>query len=135
MSRKIIANPYSGEKLKEPLIVAEDHVIHPEDFYGLEVEENTDTIEKAVKEWKNACHNTFPDEELVNHPSHYQSYNTEIKIECIDAMRAAFGDETVKDFCTANAFKYVWRYMSKNGKTDISKAIWYLNKYLELNKD
>ena len=75
-----------------------------------------------------------PDDDQVNHPSHYQSYNNELNIECIDAMRAAFGDETVIDFCICNAFKYIWRHQSKNGKQDIEKAIWYLKKYLELNK-
>lgn len=76
----------------------------------------------------------FPDYEQVNHPSHYQSYNTKLNIECIDAMRAAFGDEEVAVFCKLNAFKYNWRSFSKGGNTDIEKAIWYLNKYLELNK-
>ena len=76
----------------------------------------------------------FPDEDYVNHPTHYQSY-TSNNIECIDAMQAAFGDEAVSDFCKLNAFKYIWRASSKGKNTDISKAIWYLNKYLELNKD
>ena len=79
-------------------------------------------------------HQADPDDDQVNHPSHYQSYNKELNIECIDAMRAAFGDEAVVNFCICNAFKYVWRHQSKNGKQDIEKAIWYLNKYLELNK-
>lgn len=72
------------------------------------------------------------DGNLVNHPSHYQSYNSNLKIECIDAMRAAFGDEEVAVFCKLNAFKYNWRSNSKGKNTDIEKAIWYLNKYLEL---
>lgn len=70
----------------------------------------------------------------VNNPVHYQSMVKDLKIECIDAMRAAFGDEEVSCFCICNAFKYVWRHQSKNGRQDIEKAIWYLNKYLELNK-
>ena len=71
--------------------------------------------------------------EEVCHPVHYQSHNTALNIECIDAMRAAFGDEEVAIFCKLNAFKYNWRSLSKGGNTDIEKAIWYLNKYLELN--
>jgi hypothetical protein len=50
-------------------------------------------------------------------------------------MRAAFGDDDVKAFCVCNALKYVYRHKSKGEDTDIQKAIWYLNKYLELNKD
>lgn len=39
--------------------------------------------------------------EQVDHPAHYQG-----KHECIDVMRAMFGDEAVKGFCRCNAFKY-----------------------------
>lgn len=70
----------------------------------------------------------------IDHPTHYQSYNSSLQIECIDAMRAAFGDEDVATFCKLNAFKYIWRESSKQGNVSIGKAIWYLNKYLELNK-
>lgn len=70
----------------------------------------------------------------IDNPTHYQSFNTQINIDCITAMRAAFGDDEVATFCKLNAFKYNWRAQSKGGKTDIAKAIWYLNKYLELNK-
>lgn len=38
-------------------------------------------------------------------PSHYKS----VAIECIDAMRAAMGDDAVLDFCRGNALKYLWR--------------------------
>lgn len=64
----------------------------------------------------------------VNHPSHY----TQGGVECIDAMVAAFGKEAVANFCICNAFKYVWRTKHKNGKEDVDKALWYLNKYEEL---
>lgn len=64
----------------------------------------------------------------VSHPSHY----TQGGIECIDAMEAAFGKEAVSHFCICNAFKYVFRHEHKNGKEDIEKAEWYLNKYKEL---
>ena len=66
---------------------------------------------------------------LVNHPKHYNQGN----IECIDAMVAAYGKEAVVNFCSLNAFKYVWRSRDKNGIEDIDKAIWYLNKVKELN--
>lgn len=72
------------------------------------------------------------DEDLVNNPSHYQSY-TKDGIDCITAMRHAFGSTAVAHFCLCNSFKYLWRHSSKNGMQDIDKAIWYLNKYKELN--
>lgn len=64
----------------------------------------------------------------VNHPSHYETNG----IECIDAMQAAQGVSAVQDFCICNAFKYIWRH--KNGAEDIKKAVWYLNKWLELER-
>ena len=74
----------------------------------------------------------MPDDDKVNHPTHYQSYNPKVSIECIDAMRAAFGDDNVKTFCLINSFKYIYRSSSKGQNTDIKKAQWYLSKFLEL---
>lgn len=76
---------------------------------------------------------TFPDDDPVNNPSHYQSLCKD-GIDCITAMRHAFGDDVVAAFCKCNAMKYIWRESSKGGNESIQKAIWYLNKYLELNK-
>ena len=58
--------------------------------------------------------------EAVNHPAHYQG-----KHECIDVMRAMFGDDAVKGFCRCNAYKYRFRAAAKNGEEDIRKAEWY----------
>lgn len=64
----------------------------------------------------------------VNHPAHYETG----KYECIEVMLEVFGTEAIKDFCQLNAFKYLYRCNRKNGDEDIKKALWYLNKYLEL---
>lgn len=64
----------------------------------------------------------------VQHPQHYNQG----KYECIDVMVENFGKEAVKHFCLLNAFKYVWRSDYKNGTQDIKKAMWYLDKYVEL---
>lgn len=64
----------------------------------------------------------------VNHPSHY----TQGKIECIDAMESAFGIAKTATYCHINAFKYLWRMEHKNGVEDLKKAVWYLNKEVEL---
>ena len=69
--------------------------------------------------------------DAVNHPNHY----TNGSIECIDAMVAAYGKDRVADYCIINAFKYIWRSEHKNGLEDIKKAIWYLNKHVELKED
>ena len=65
------------------------------------------------------------DADPVTRPAHYTSG----EIECIDAMREAFGDEALKAFCKLNAFKYLWRSGKKGSeKEDTEKAIWYLRK-------
>ena len=64
----------------------------------------------------------------INHPSHYETG----WFECIDVMLETQGKEATAGFCIGNAFKYLYRHRRKNGKEDIEKAIWYLNKYLEL---
>lgn len=70
-------------------------------------------------------------EDKVNHPSHYNHG----KYECIDVMEDVFGKVAVSNFCLLNAFKYLWRSKHKNGAEDIRKAIFYLEKHLELGGD
>lgn len=67
----------------------------------------------------------------VNHPKHYETG----KFECIDVMVETQGVEAVKSFCLCNAFKYIYRTSRKNGLEDIKKAIWYLEKYVELEAE
>ncbi len=66
----------------------------------------------------------------VNHPSHYKGE----KYECIDVMEEIYGKDAVKIFCQLNAFKYLWRANRKNGKEDIAKAQWYLEKINEIGE-
>lgn len=66
----------------------------------------------------------------VNHPSHYKTG----KFECIEVMEGTQGVEAVKNFCICNAFKYLYRHSNKNGLEDVKKAVWYLNKYIELEE-
>ena len=73
-----------------------------------------------------------PQKEMVNHPSHYKNN----KYEAIDVMLDIFGKDKTLAFCELNAFKYLWR--ANNKGTDIQdkkKAIWYLNKYIELKEN
>ena len=70
-----------------------------------------------------------PPKDEINHPDRYAGG----KFECIDVMADVFGEEAVKDFCLLNAFKYIWRQEKKGGVEDVKKAIWYLNKYIELS--
>jgi hypothetical protein len=64
----------------------------------------------------------------VNHPSHY----TGGKVECIDALEAATKDLIgIQAVCTANAIKYLWRWKKKNGREDLEKAKWYIDRLLK----
>jgi len=58
----------------------------------------------------------------VDKPAHY---NQGEAIECIDAIRAALGDE-FPAYCLGNVMKYTWRYKYKNGIEDLKKAQVYL---------
>lgn len=68
------------------------------------------------------------EEDMVNHPSHY----TNGGIECIDAIEASLTAEAFKGYCKGNAMKYIWRYEKKGSVESLQKAIWYLNKLIEV---
>lgn len=61
----------------------------------------------------------------VNHPPHY----TAGPIECIDAIRAALGDEGFIAYCRGTAIKYAWRAGRKSAHAeDLRKGAWYLTR-------
>ena len=68
-------------------------------------------------------------DQMVSHPSHYQSNNG---IEVIDVIEA-FTDGLVgiEATDTGNILKYVCRWKHKNGLQDLEKAQWYLTHLIE----
>ena len=60
-------------------------------------------------------------------PSHYAQGG----IESIEAIQASMSSEAFKGFLKGNCQKYLWRYEHKNGKEDLLKCQWYLNKLIE----
>lgn len=65
-------------------------------------------------------------------PSHYKQG----KVECIDAIESATVHKTgLEAVCVANVIKYLFRYETKNGLTDVKKAQWYLNKLIAYLED
>lgn len=81
------------------------------------------------------CHAFIPRSDMnkikntVNHPSHYNQG----KVECIDAIEAAtVGKTGIEAVCVSNIIKYLFRYETKNGLTDVHKAQWYLQKLIEV---
>ena len=82
---------------------------------------------------KGICNNFESDEkkeDKVNHPKHYEK---SCSLECIEAMELLNGTYEVAVFCFYNAFKYLWRYKHKNGKEDLSKAKWYIDRCFYYN--
>lgn len=84
----------------------------------LELKEKTET-----KEENNA----------VQHPAHYQG-----KYECIDEMRALFGDNAVRYFCMCSVYEYRFRASKETGEEhekDIAKAEWYMGYLMEMENE
>lgn len=66
---------------------------------------------------------------MVSHPSHYQS---ETGLETIDVIEAfTFGLKGIEAVDTGNVLKYMCRWKSKNGLQDLKKAAWYLEHLIE----
>lgn len=63
--------------------------------------------------------------DTVNKPKHYNEHPS--KIECIQITEHM-------NFCLGNAMKYIWRADLKNGIEDLQKAVWYLNREIELRR-
>lgn len=55
----------------------------------------------------------------VNNPKHY----TKGSVECFDAIFASQGMKAAEN---------IWRCMEKNGVEDVKKAIWYLQRYIDI---
>lgn len=63
--------------------------------------------------------------DMVNHPSHYQSKNG---MEVIDVIKNFTSDLSgIEATDTGNIIKYICRWPHKNGIEDLKKARWYLN--------
>ena len=73
---------------------------------------------------------TAEESDMVNHPPHYNQKGIEC-IECIDAIEAAT-DTGFEYYLQGNIMKYLWRYRYKDGSQDLKKALWYLNKLIEI---
>lgn len=66
---------------------------------------------------------------MVSHPSHYQS---ETGLEVIDVIEAfTFDLKGIEATDTGNIIKYICRWKNKNGLQDLKKAMWYLNHLIE----
>lgn len=70
-------------------------------------------------------------EDLINHPSHYQSL-VDGGPECIDAIRAALGADGFIAFLRGVVIAYTWRCGRKgHAVEDAEKAKWYQDRLVE----
>lgn len=68
-------------------------------------------------------------DQMVSHPSHYQS---KAGLEVIDVIEAfTDGLNGIEATDTGNILKYVCRWKHKNGLQDLEKAQWYLTHLIE----
>ena len=68
-------------------------------------------------------------DQMVSHPSHYQS---ETGLEVIDVIEAfTFDLKGIEATDTGNVLKYMCRWKNKNGLQDLEKAKWYLTHLIE----
>ena len=85
-----------------------------------------EAIKKTVKDKKDFTKTNLKEVAIRNNQvggSHYKNF----KIQPIDYIEA--NDLTYSE---GNVIKYIVRHKAKNGKEDILKAIWYLDKILEV---
>lgn len=68
--------------------------------------------------------------DMVNSPAHYADSN----IETIDYIVDVLGEYEAISYCQGNVIKYTGSRLFKKGNPiqDAKKAIWYLNKMVEL---
>ena len=67
-------------------------------------------------------------DDKVNHPTHYTYGDIEV-IDFIEQVTKDYKPELA--FAIGNAIKYISRANRKNGKEDLDKARWYLNRAFE----
>ncbi len=71
-------------------------------------------------------------DDKVNHPSHYTYGDIEV-VDFIEQVTKDYKPELA--FAIGNAIKYISRANRKNGKEDLDKARWYLNRAYEKWED
>lgn len=65
------------------------------------------------------------DKDNVNHPDHYTAHPS--GVECIQITEHM-------NFCLGNAVKYIWRADMKGGLEDLKKAVWYIQREIEMRE-
>ena len=99
------------------------------------IDGRTWTIDDNYNFYSLANENEEPQKTLddkVSHPSHYTYGDIEV-IDFIEQVTKDYKPELA--FAIGNAIKYISRANRKNGKEDLDKARWYLNRAFEKWED
>lgn len=95
------------------------------------IDGRTWTIDDSYDFYSLANENEEPQKTLddkVSHPSHYTYGDIEV-VDFIEQVTKDYKPELA--FAIGNAIKYISRANRKNGKEDLDKARWYLNRAFE----
>ena len=95
------------------------------------IDGRTWTIDDSYDFYSLANENEEPQKTLddkVNHPSHYTYGDIEV-VDFIEQVTKDYKPELA--FAIGNAIKYISRANRKNGREDLDKARWYLNRAFE----
>ena len=99
------------------------------------IDGRTWTIDDSYDFYSLANENEGPQKTLddkVSHPSHYTYGDIEI-VDFIEQVTKDYKPELA--FAIGNVIKYISRANRKNGKEDLDKARWYLNRAFEKWED
>ena len=69
--------------------------------------------------------------DMINSPPHY----AEQSVECIDYIKQQLTPEGFKGYLLGNITKYLHRHTYKNGLEDLTKAQWYLDRYIKVYEE
>ena len=102
-----------------------------EDGSKIEIDDSWD-FEKVNKPFTRKVNLKQEEQDVVNKPKHYTYGDIEV-IDYIEQVTKNYKPELA--FAIGNAIKYISRANHKNGKEDLDKARWYLERAFEKWED
>lgn len=109
-----LTNCTDNERENEVVWGPSEHYFGDEDYYTLATDEE-DTEEPVIQRIT----------DTVNHPSHYNFGDIEV-VDFIEQVTKHYNSDVA--YHIGNAIKYISRAPHKNGKEDIAKAKWYIER-------
>jgi len=123
MQTAIVNRIYTETKLMKTVWHAE---VENQGGYKFTITDNDDFI--RVKEPFTRKVDMQEEQDVVNKPKHYTYGDIEV-IDYIEQVTKSYKPELA--FAIGNAIKYISRANHKNGKEDLDKARWYLERAFE----